>query len=325
MNDTKQPQSPCPPHGPTAKEPLPCDNCNEPSDDFCVSCDLSFCKACWPKQAAHRREKAGHEKTIYNVAKRLEEILKPTTDAKIQQTLHGDDARTTWFGVVRDADNNSVFQDYGRYMAIMAESFSTQWRERYPQLVSFIGQTGNDLTACLSVLCFNMLNMLNTRLGAGKSTIIKMLIDFIGDQSGTSGFRSPVVGSPDDNIPTSGDVHLYADPPTNSGERPVLYADCEGFEGGEKLPRGARLREIEETNNETPKRARPSSFRLHHKVKNRAHKPMKWATSPEKRKREYTVTQLYPRLLYTFSDVVVFVLRNSRYAITIPAPPNFTT
>ncbi|KAL2679358.1 hypothetical protein Neosp_010132 [[Neocosmospora] mangrovei] len=29
-------------------------------------------------------------------------------------------------------------------------------------------------------------------------------------------------------------------------------------------------------------------------------------------KREFSVTQLYPRLLYTFSDVVVFVLRNPR-------------
>lgn len=37
-----------------------------------------------------------------------------------------------------------------------------------------------------------------------------------------------------------------------------------------------------------------------------------WANSPLTRKREYTVSQLYPRILYTFSDVVVFVLRNPR-------------
>lgn len=37
-----------------------------------------------------------------------------------------------------------------------------------------------------------------------------------------------------------------------------------------------------------------------------------WAVTPETKKREYAVTQLYPRLLYTFSDVVVFVLRNPR-------------
>lgn len=30
------------------------------------------------------------------------------------------------------------------------------------------------------------------------------------------------------------------------------------------------------------------------------------------RKREFAVSQLYPRVLYTFSDVVVFVLRNPR-------------
>lgn len=37
-----------------------------------------------------------------------------------------------------------------------------------------------------------------------------------------------------------------------------------------------------------------------------------WADNDMKRKREYTVTELYPRLLYTFSDAVVFVLRNAK-------------
>ncbi|KAJ4318374.1 hypothetical protein N0V84_006883 [Fusarium piperis] len=39
---------------------------------------------------------------------------------------------------------------------------------------------------------------------------------------------------------------------------------------------------------------------------------MRCASTPAVKKREFSVTQLYPRLLYSFSDVVVFVLRNPR-------------
>lgn len=53
-------------------------------------------------------------------------------------------------------------------------------------------------------------------------------------------FSSPVVGSVNDNIPTTGDVHLYADPGTYLSESPMLYADCEGLDGGDNLPQGAR-------------------------------------------------------------------------------------
>ena len=37
-----------------------------------------------------------------------------------------------------------------------------------------------------------------------------------------------------------------------------------------------------------------------------------WATTPEKKTRSFFVQNLYPRLLYTFSDVIVFVVKNAR-------------
>lgn len=46
-----------------------------------------------------------------------------------------------------------------------------------------------------------------------------------------------VPGLMEDNIPTSGDVHLYADPGTDGAQFPILYADCEGMTGGESTPR----------------------------------------------------------------------------------------
>ena len=51
---------------------------------------------------------------------------------------------------------------------------------------------------------------------------------------------SPVVGSENDNVPTSGDVHLYSDPGTYHSTEPVLYADCEGLEGWENAPIAVR-------------------------------------------------------------------------------------
>jgi hypothetical protein len=134
---------------------------------------------------------------------------------------------------------------------------------------------------------------------------------------GASRFSSPVTGAANDNLPTSGDVHLYSDPATYYSSRPILYADCEGLDGGENVPRGARYTKKDSTTSTTNLGRTPqtddASFRK--KVRKAAHshqRDIAWATNPETRKREYAVTQLYPRILYTFSDVVVFVLRNSK-------------
>ncbi|KAL8902691.1 MAG: hypothetical protein Q9207_004458 [Kuettlingeria erythrocarpa] len=57
-------------------------------------------------------------------------------------------------------------------------------------------------------------------------------------------FESPVVGSmKHDKSPTSGDVHLYADPETAFTRLPMLYADCEGLQGGETEPAANKFRQ----------------------------------------------------------------------------------
>jgi hypothetical protein len=145
---------------PAKRTPL-CEVCERTGQcsSFCVPCDSNLCDKCWTKQIAHRPGKSGadgglpHEKSDYEVVMRLKKILEPAAEVEVQQTLHKEDEDTTWFGVVRDTKNNPIFQDYGRYTAIMAGSLSTQWGERFPQLVSFIGQTGNypTITPCCHI------------------------------------------------------------------------------------------------------------------------------------------------------------------------------
>lgn len=217
------------------------------------------------------------------MVKRLKGILNPTRNPEEIQKLHEDDEGTKWFGVARDPTGRPNFEDYGRYATLMSSisPITNAGGNRYPQIVSFIGVTN-----------------------AGKSTLIKMLINHDAQNATAENramFPSPVVGSVvNDALPTSGDVHLYADPATHAEQLPILYADCEGFEGGERTPLGARSRRHMTSEQEASKSAHVYT------------RPIEWANTEEARQREYAVTALYPRLLYTFSDCVVFVLRNPK-------------
>ncbi|KAI0124847.1 hypothetical protein BJ170DRAFT_478611 [Xylariales sp. AK1849] len=282
----------------------PCQTCHTTAEQTfsCIQCNnFAFCNTHWSEWILHQEGAVGwdgrqHEKSDPGVVQRLRQILEPTkSEVEHDKDIQMDD-RTTWFGVGRDSSNRPIFEDYGRFATIMTESQSAEMGHRYPQLVSFIGQTG-----------------------AGKSTVIKMLIDRE-DQSSATGagkFPLPVTSSTNDRIPTTGDVHLYADPSTYRTKAPILYADCEGLNGGEAIPRGVRHRQKEDGISLSSGSSRSTTYVGESKKKLRkcrygTERDIVWAITPETKKREYAVTQLYPRLLYTFSDVVVFVLRNPR-------------
>ncbi|KAF2680909.1 FabD/lysophospholipase-like protein [Lentithecium fluviatile CBS 122367] len=75
----------------------------------------------------------------------------------------------------------------------------------------------------------------------------------------------------------------------------MLYADCEGLEGGEQTPIAAQC-------------AATSNEILLECVDRYTPKPITWADSG----RQAVVRSLYPRLLYSFSDVIVFALDNHK-------------
>jgi hypothetical protein len=129
--------------------------------------------------------------------------------------------------------------------------------------------------------------------------LIKLLIDL--HVSEDQYFRTPVVGAPGSIDPTSEDVHLYADPITAVSEAPLFYADCEGLLGGEREPLSTRLKKSLMKASQSESQQSPISER-----------ELEWADTANRRSRQFAVTNLYPRLLYTFSDVIVFVLKNPR-------------
>ena len=279
---------------------------------YCDQCDCSFCDLCWDKQPAHGPKKRGlHEKIDRQVVERYRSILESSSSNQEQDVLHKEDEDTTWFGIGRNRADDPVFEDYGRYATLMAESLPPKPMARYPQLVSFVGQTGKSSQISLILLY-------SPTAGAGKSTVVKMLInhqDTKNNSAAKAQFSSPVVGSVNDNIPVSANVHLYADPDTISTDTPVLYADCEGLEGGETVPKAEASRmqdKASELGSSWGILSEPAS-RLRIKRFHSASRKLSWAVNDkEKSKREYAVTELYPRVLYTFSDVVVFVLRNPK-------------
>lgn len=271
-----------------------CRGCKKPGKDcsFCNVCAVSLCKECWDLQIAHSEDTRAadnvpHEKTDLDIAEKVKACLEPLMTDEQQMSLHRSDENTTWFGVGKNEMEELIFEDCGRYARIMADCPSGRRSSQYPALVSFVGQTG-----------------------AGKSTLIKMLIELT---SNTRQGPVPVVGSVNHSVPTSGDVHLYSDPSTYNSDYPILYADCEGLEGGENEPMAVQARRGDNVAFTLGQGRRTGSFQKRLRKKHHSsQREITWATTPERRSRQYSVTNLYPRLLYTFSDAVVFVLKNAR-------------
>ena len=111
---------------------------------------------------------------------------------------------------------------------------------------------------------------------------------------------------------------MYADPHTILTDTPLLYADCKGLEGGKSPSKNElyKMRDRALENWLPHENSSESGLRIREKLskkRNKVSRKVSWALGDkEKSKREFAVTELYPKVLYTFSDVVVFVLRNPK-------------
>jgi hypothetical protein len=255
-----------------------------------------------------------HEKIDPRLAQRIKAVLwNPSNDEEFEQ-LHAAEQSTAWFGkwvviafsfettlkgsftgVHRKGEKSSelLLRDYGRYADLLWNSNAPEsmprttthplentvdTRTSYPSLVSFVGQTG-----------------------AGKSTIIKLLIRQKISQEFENFASTPIVGMAGLNLPTSSDIHLYSDPRTTQTTIPILYADCEGLDGGEREPQAAQFQS-----------KRDSDVDCQSESQTFVERKICWADSGERQSREFACSHLYPRILFAFSDVVVFVHQNSR-------------
>jgi hypothetical protein len=135
-----------------------CEICNEQQlpNYFCIDCDTTFCARCWSEARAHAPGKVNRDGVAHEmlpdkeVVTRLKDIFTPPNDPEQQRKLHKSDAGSKWFGVTPNADGVPALHDYGRYSSIMRES-STRHSKRWPQLVSFVGQTGKTIVGIIIV------------------------------------------------------------------------------------------------------------------------------------------------------------------------------
>lgn len=148
------------------QEPCEDDSCRDNGrlTLYCEKCECSFCDTCWDKQTPHKPKKRGlvghaHEKIDRLVVERYQDIFEPPSSIDEQDALKKDEEDATWFGIGHNRAGDPVFEDYGRYTTLMAESLLPILKVRYPHLVSFIGQTGTSSQLCLLFLTF----LTNTR------------------------------------------------------------------------------------------------------------------------------------------------------------------
>ncbi|KAK3328585.1 acyl transferase/acyl hydrolase/lysophospholipase [Cercophora scortea] len=263
----------------------------------CTDCDkYLFCDLHWGDHLPHRQPKRTssrpHQKIDGKLGATIMRVLQPPRLEELDR-LHHENEITAWFGT----SQLPILRDYGRLAELMihqAQAVAPDERNhRAPSLVSFVGGTG-----------------------AGKSTLIKLLI-VLGQATASpavSPDQAPVMGRTEVTTSTSEDVHLYQDPETAKTNRPILFADCEGLGGSEpQATKSRKTRQWLKTDKGEATGAPPSKPLEDRRAL--SERPLKWEKKDgeDRWSREYFVRHLYPRLLYTFSDAVVYVLGGSNH------------
>ncbi|KAI1204747.1 uncharacterized protein F4807DRAFT_446063 [Annulohypoxylon truncatum] len=259
-------------------EPYICETCRGHEQvTFCTECGLLLCPNHWLEQGAHRPGRGiNHEKSDPRDAKIVYQILKYPLPSILGTTPREE-------SIQLDSSKNMWFgvtkNEKNDYMLGEGSAYHSLLLED-----SFI----NPLSTHPCMVSFV------GDTGVGKSALINLLIKFSAHDREQA---TPIVGKRDNYHSTSADVHLYNDPSTIYSPDPLLYADCEGMHGGEN-PIAAASNEAEAN------RQRLTEFKP---------RKVEWEGSRDDTKgRQGIASNLYPRILYIFSDVIIYVIENRR-------------
>ncbi|KAL8387973.1 hypothetical protein RB595_009539 [Gaeumannomyces hyphopodioides] len=277
-----------------------CAICGEvPGSVYCEKCKIFLCSNCRNFGNNHGGENPNHpvvvpEEHLYH--KRIEGILNPCRDPNRREEFGRED-EALWFAVAPDENQKLAFEELPRFVDVIdehrqANSLSAD-EPCFPSIVSFTGNSGS-----------------------GKSTIIRLLMEHPWDKQNRlskngrmQGTATPVLGFSEGTVSTSSDVHLYGDPVPRDKQRPILFADCEGFHGGE-TPISLEERQRKAS-------ALRSSIQIGSPRERRATEYIANAIVGIKRSlrltgsqqtRNAAISDLFPKLLYNISDVVVHII-----------------
>jgi hypothetical protein len=127
-----------------------CARCDKKGDEstivFCTGCNYEQCLPCWNTEVPHKKGIPGisgfpHDKINPAMVAALRDCLREPNTEQEQDQNHIDDEDTTWFGLDREDSGDPILAEYGRYATIMLQTTIDTGQERYPQLVSFVGET----------------------------------------------------------------------------------------------------------------------------------------------------------------------------------------
>ncbi|KAK4141483.1 uncharacterized protein C8A04DRAFT_14074 [Dichotomopilus funicola] len=255
-------------------------NCSEcegqPWSTKC-SCNDRFCDPCMESHLTPKKIRQGHSKIDTRCADDAWNLV--TGDfsglADSAADLFKQDEAAKWFGIYTSRKKNqrgSQIVETPRFFELANESLSHTEKSPQRQYPSICSFVGDT--------------------GAGKSTLIRFLIARSENAQAEDLSEAPMAGATAGavaTLSTTGEVNLYKDPKSFGKTTPMFYGDCEGMIGTEPV----------------------AAQHQHEWSKNGRRYPVE-TSNGESVDRRTAVTTIYPRFLYTFSDVVCYVTRNQK-------------